>query len=120
MTSTLLYLFTSLFLLYMTTPLSKNFSLPFPSPQDIRMKASEAVRDIAFLSLGMRRLGADVEFIQLMQYYGTSEEEQEHHRHDLKYGAGNYPEFFVRARHILDLDPYYRNACLYAAGVLAF
>ncbi|MBI4051638.1 MAG: hypothetical protein HY400_03955, partial [Elusimicrobia bacterium] len=86
----------------------------------IQMPPSEAVQDMIFLSLGMRRLASDIGFIRLMEYYGTPEESSEGHSHATGYGSGSYPEIYPRALHILSLDPYYRRVCLYAAGALAF
>ncbi|MBI4051481.1 MAG: hypothetical protein HY400_03135, partial [Elusimicrobia bacterium] len=59
--------------------LTKNLSLPFPAPNQIQMPPSEAVQDMIFLSLGMRRLASDIGFIRLMEYYGTPEESSEGH-----------------------------------------
>jgi tetratricopeptide (TPR) repeat protein len=99
---------------------------PFPSPDKIREVRQSAEGDALALSLGLRRLAADLWFIRLMQYYGTPELEWEpvpllkKKDPSQTYGAGRYPDFLPMARHILALDPYFSNACLYAAGSLAF
>jgi len=100
---------------------------PFPPPSALREVRRSAIEDMLALSLGARRLFADLWFIRLMQYYGTQElyggeEEEEdghcHHGHD--FGSGKYPEFLALSRHIAALDPYFKNAVLYSAGSLAF
>lgn len=102
----------------------------FPPPSALREVRHSAIEDMLALSLGARRLFADLWFIRLMQYYGThehvageEEEEDEEHghcHHGLDFGAGKYPEFLAISRHIAALDPYFKNAILYSAGSLAF
>lgn len=105
----------------------------FPPPSEILVPVKGAAGDMFSLALGTRRLFADLWFIRLMQYYGTREkplagkelECAEHpgaprHDHHGLNGEGLYPEFFSRARHILELDPHFASAGLYAAGSLAF
>ncbi len=97
------------------------FSLPgqpFPPPDAIREVRRSAAEDAIALSLGLRRLAADLWFIRLMQYYGSQSTEAQGAPGE--YGAGRYPEFLPIARHILALDPYFTNAGLYAAGSMAF
>lgn len=102
------------------------------------------MRDAGYLSLGLRRLGADISFVELLQYYGTPEletmrisakgkhvtkEDIEMSEYSL-YGiapkvysaieGGNYPQILSRARYILSLDPYFKYAAVFSAGVLAF
>jgi len=102
-----------------------NSSRPFPPPDRIREVRRSAGEDSLALSLGLRRLAADVWFIRLMQYYGSPEvervrDEEGHIELEADFGGGKYPEFLPLARHILALDPYFTNAGLYAAGSLAF
>lgn len=101
----------------------------FPSLDKINLKPDEAVEGIAFLSLGLRRLAADLHFIRLLQYYGgpdeeVSEEEELEEVYGLRpahhHAEGRYEEVLPRAYKILSFDPYFRYACLYAAGALAF
>ncbi len=100
-------------------------SHPFPPPDRIREVRQSSVQDALALSLGLRRLAADVWFIRLMQYYGSPEVERVrgedgHFELEPDFGSGKYPEFLPLARHVLALDPYFTNAGLYAAGSLAF
>ena len=55
----------------------RSFLLPFAPPSEMRIRAEDAIEATAFLSLGMRRAAADLEFVRLMQYYGTVEGEPE-------------------------------------------
>jgi len=109
---------------------------PFPPPDRIKEVRRSAVEDALALSLGLRRLAADVWFIRLMQYYGAPDMEERnlsyeakpdpghgqpgHHCEGEHFGEGKYPDFLPLSRHILALDPYFTNAGLYAAGSLAF
>lgn len=120
------------------------FEIPYPRVKTFK---NSVVGDAGYLSLGLRRLGADLGFIGMMQYYGTPEKETLHidtkslknkkiTREDIEmseyhiYGiaprvhseieGGNYPEIIERAKYILTLDPYFNYPILFAAGVLAF
>jgi tetratricopeptide (TPR) repeat protein len=107
----------------------RGFVLPFPQPSEMKVRPDGAVEDVALMSLGMRRAAADLAFVRLLQYYGTQEGEssaeamaesvgleQRHHEHE----GGVYPEFYSRAREIVDLDPYFEHGVLFAVGSLAF
>lgn len=111
----------------------RSYSAPFPPASSIKEVAGGAAEDALALSLGLRRLAADLWFVRLMQYYGTHEFQDPDighaapgHVHDghccegSHFGEGRYPEFLNYSRHILALDPYFVNAGLYAAASLAF
>lgn len=88
------------------------------------VSAESAVETSALLSLGMRRLAADLGLIRLLIYYGTPEagrghEEAGGHEHE-SWGGGDYGEIGPRVLRILDADPAFSYAALYAAGSLAF
>ena len=90
---------------------ARSYRSPFPPPGEIRVPAEGAAGDTFSLAFGMRRLFSDIWFVRLMQYYGTEElpdEEQEAGAppHDPRedFGGGRYPEFFARARHVLEID----------------
>ncbi len=76
------------------------------------------VEILAFLNLGLRRLAADVEMIRLLIYYGSSEAMAD--ELNPPKDAPLYPGIFFRAEEILNLDPSFNYARLYAAGALAF
>lgn len=106
----------------------RGYTSPFPPPSEMRVPLAGATGDMLALALGSRRLFADLWFIRLMQYYGTREftgEEEEaagghHHDEHENYGGGSYPLFLPMARHVLEVDPAFTAAGLYAAASLAF
>ncbi len=108
---------------------------PLPPVSEIREVRRSAAEDAAAVSLGARRLFADVWFIRLMQYYGTRESARdervrEHHDHHHADGSacahgpgweeGNYPEFVPLSLHVIDLDPWFHSAVIYSAASLAY
>lgn len=108
--------------------LGGNYRTPYPGAAELRSFAQSGGEDAAFVGLGMRKLGADINFIRLLQYYGSDEEalsagdgrQEALPPHPAGYGGGVYPEFLPRLRHIISLDPYFKYASIYGAGVLAF
>ena len=118
---------------------SRGYISPFPPPSEMRVPAAGATGDMLALALGARRLFADLWFIRLMQYYGTREFQESaaepgheghvhsvdgqghaHCDHGKEYGGGSYPQFLPMARHVLEVDPAFTAAGLYAAASLAF
>ena len=108
--------------------IEKNFKYPF---QPITSLKATEVKFTNFwgVLLGLRRLSADLAWIDVLQYYGSHEEEDEHngeHIHEpgqtcphcLKWGE--YKELLPRCQAVVRLDPYFRYAYLYGAGALAF
>jgi tetratricopeptide (TPR) repeat protein len=95
-----------------------------------------AVADAGFVASGLRRFGADLAFIQMLQYYAHEEEgreagpgERAQHFHMGGEGTADlHPEVrlesFPRLReHVLrigSLDPYFHYAFLFGAGALGF
>ncbi|MFH1724759.1 MAG: hypothetical protein ABII00_09070 [Elusimicrobiota bacterium] len=100
--------------------------LPYPAPSEMRLAADDAVTSASLLSLGMRRLAADIAFVRLLIYYGTAEyhgpghHHAHHHWGGPEYGCGLYAQIGPRALRILDLDPFWSYPLLYGAGALAF
>lgn len=110
----------------------KAFRPPFPPITSVQLSSEDALQSTVLLSLGMRRLAADLAFIQLLMYYGTPEPgdegshgESSHHEggppppHQ-KLEGGIYAEIGPRVRRILQLDPYFVYAPLLGAGALGF
>jgi tetratricopeptide (TPR) repeat protein len=97
---------------------------PLPPPGEMRIPESGAAGDLIGMALGTRRLMADLWFIRLMQYYGTQEvladQRPGYDAEGAYLGKGRYPEFSAMARHVLEMDPGFASAGLYAAGALAF
>lgn len=103
---------------------SRAFEPPHPPPTELRLGYDDAVRNVGLMSLGMRRLAADLDFVRLLMYYGAAEDggEAAHEEHEgREHGSGGtYPELAPRAIRILDLDPWFSYAAQYAAAALAF
>ncbi|MCX5794736.1 MAG: hypothetical protein NTY77_04500 [Elusimicrobia bacterium] len=104
---------------------------PAPWPLRQGLGPDSALETAGLVSLGMRRLAADLGLVRLLIYYGTAEDgepedEAQHHSHlgpahpELSLGGGRYPELGPRALRILDADPAFSYAALLAAGSLAF
>lgn len=55
--------------------------VPYPPPTEMRLAAADAVTSASLLSLGMRRLAADMAFIQLIIYYGSRDAYHEGRAH---------------------------------------
>lgn len=107
-----------------------------------------AAADLSFVLAGLRRFGADMAFIQLLQYYGTPEDEadaprraghkpkeekKDEHGHVYIHMGGegqadlhphirltSYARLLDYARRTVSLDPYFHYATLFSAGALAF
>jgi tetratricopeptide (TPR) repeat protein len=102
---------------------------PSPWPMRQGLSSDSALETAALVSLGMRRLAADLGLVRMLIYYGTPEPGSEEHGHDegfdrehpeRSWGGGAYPELGPRALRILDADPSFGYAALFAAGALAF
>lgn len=81
------------------------------------------VLDTTGILFGVRRLTADIAWIQLLQYYGTPEEHKHHteyeeHRHD--FGGGCYFDLLKLCQRVIRLDPYFLSAYLYGGAALAW
>jgi tetratricopeptide (TPR) repeat protein len=99
-----------------------------------------ALSDVGAVSFGLRRMGADLAFIQLLQYYASTEWIGPHEGHEPEAGEEAAPgqvnegsadlhprlrlvNFSKLREHILRigaLDPYFHYAFLFGAGALAF
>jgi len=102
--------------------LSRKVNGYYPWPRGLLTACSE-FSDVGGLLLGMRRLAADLAWIQTLQYYGASESEEsvdEHQHHEHNFGGGNYPELLAYCQRVVKLDPYFHYAYLYGAASLAW
>ncbi|MFA6028878.1 MAG: hypothetical protein WC969_03385 [Elusimicrobiota bacterium] len=99
-----------------------------PAVAELRSAPEDLVRDASMLVMGMRRLAADLTFVQLILYYGSpdsrgEEDPAEHgrpgHAHR-DFAAGAYAELLARVRRVLALDPRFEYAAFHVAGALAF
>mgnify|MGYP001614313766 FL=1 len=108
---------------------------PSADPYGVKAGSEGAVETAALFGLGMRRMAADLALIRMIIYYGTPEDDghghqgpHEHHGHsefdaehpERSYGGGSYGKLGGMAMRILDLDPAFAFAPLFAAGALAF
>lgn len=101
-------------------------TLGLPHLQEMRL-GNDALMDVGGAFLGLRRLTADVAWIQLLQYYGTPEahpssqpaEPHTPHLH-FDYGSGRYERFFELSQRVVRLDSAFISAYLYGAGALAW
>lgn len=94
----------------------KEYHSSFPPITELQPTAFTAPLDMAALSLGSRRVFADIWLIRLLIYYGLESN-----------GEGKadsadefYKEFTDRAFHIARLDPSFRSANTLTAAILAF
>jgi tetratricopeptide (TPR) repeat protein len=111
----------------------KTLSLPlFSQPSMPRY----TVEDTLWAMAGMRRLAADMAYVQMLQYYGTDpEEEHEHESGHIHVDLGEeawadrrpgripneaFPELAAYCGRATDLDPYFDYVYLFGAGALAF
>jgi hypothetical protein len=77
-----------------------------------------SLNDFAGVLLGLRRLAADVAWIQTLQYYGTPEgivEEEEEEN-----GGGHYPLFFSYCERVARIDPHFVYVYYYGGGALGW
>ncbi|HVC08688.1 MAG TPA: tetratricopeptide repeat protein [Elusimicrobiota bacterium] len=102
--------------------LNGGMRLAAPPPPPLNPQFITGENDIlsaaGFLSLGMRRDAADLGFIRLILYYGTPQVGLP--ENVVENGGGSYTEILPRAQRILNLDPHFDYAVIYAAGSLAF
>lgn len=76
------------------------------------------LEDAGGVVLGLRRMDANLAWIQTLQYYGTPEKGQSDEEADN--GQGNYPLFLTYCRHVADIDPYFTYMYLYGGSVLGW
>lgn len=116
--------------------LEKNFVYPF-SKVDISKPENKLpiekywLLDLTGIVFGVRRLSSDIAWIQVLQYYGTPEEETEvcNHNHEHKdchchngfnFGEGKYYDLLKLCQRTVRLDPYFYYAYLYGCASLTW
>jgi tetratricopeptide (TPR) repeat protein len=92
---------------------------PFPPLAVTLSSPLTQLSDLAGLSLGFRRLTADMAWIQALAYYGTPEEgiDQEKMEHG---GGGRYFDFSDYCQRVIHLDPYFKYVYYFGGGVLGW
>ncbi|MDI6642223.1 MAG: hypothetical protein QME68_07950 [Elusimicrobiota bacterium] len=112
----------------------KEFQFPFDSVNITQKENSLPVEkyllvDLTGIVFGIRRLAADIAWIQVLQYYGTPEEECSHeHEHSADtcpyhskfYGKGKYYDLLKLCLRVIRLDPYFHYAYLYGSASLTW
>ncbi|MFH1380480.1 MAG: hypothetical protein ABII23_09405 [bacterium] len=120
-------------LLWVSVRISKIFPFPFPS-FTVFPQHEDYLVDLSGIMLGMRRIAADIAWVQLSQYYARPQVSKEEaleveykkfinkvipYKHDFNERVG-YPEIYERTLRIINLDPFFKYAYLYSAGALAW
>ncbi|OGS18961.1 MAG: hypothetical protein A3J83_00970 [Elusimicrobia bacterium RIFOXYA2_FULL_40_6] len=118
--------------------LDKNFKYPFDvvnfsQPQNQPPVDQYALFDLSGVVFGVRKMAADIAWIQVLQYYGGDEEDAKHkhdeeckeHDHErctdgVTYGSGEYSDLKNLTRRVMLLDPYFHYACVYGGACLAW
>jgi tetratricopeptide (TPR) repeat protein len=97
---------------------SSRHQLAYPPMTASLRNAQTELQDVASVALGMRRLGADLAWVQTLQYYGTPEEGQS--ESDFENGIGTYPRFLELCKRTSGIDPYFTFVYYYGGGVLGW
>jgi len=91
---------------------------PYPSMTASLSTPQANLGDVGGVALGLRRISADLAWIQTLQYYGTLEPGQS--ESDFENGLGHYPLFLAHCRHAAGIDPYFTYIYLYGGSVLGW
>lgn len=79
-----------------------------------------AVQDMAAVLSGARRVGSDVAFIQLLQYFGGGDANEAGGKGNAGPRSTWLPRFLPMSRRVAALNPGFHAAVLFAAGSLGF
>ncbi len=102
---------------------SRTLPSPFPPLSESVSSSTSTLEDFIGVSLGFRRLSADIAWIQTLQYYGTHSEEGEDHVHESSTEASpaaSYPLFLDFCQRVVHIDPYFTYAFYYGSSVLGW
>ncbi|OGS21719.1 MAG: hypothetical protein A2252_11560 [Elusimicrobia bacterium RIFOXYA2_FULL_39_19] len=117
--------------------LDKKFEYPF-KVVDISLAQNQppieeyTLADLSGIVFGVRKMAADIAWIQLLQYYGGKEESEEKHAQECKehdhehcadgvnYGKGRYKVLQKHTQRIVRLDPFFTYAYIYGGACLAW
>ncbi|MFA5975999.1 MAG: hypothetical protein WC859_07520 [Elusimicrobiota bacterium] len=103
---------------FFTTQLAIRFQDPFP-PLSVSLSTQvSSLHDFTGIAAGLRRLAADIAWIQTLQYYGTAEEGQSDFESDN--GMGDYPLLLSYCQRVTRIDPFFSYAYYYGAGSLGW
>jgi len=107
-------LFLTFLVVFLSNQITNNLKYSFPPLTELILDSG---KDLSTLLFGMRRLGADMAWISVLQYYGAAEAEE---KEGTEFGSGNYPSLKKLTLRTVRLDPSLHYATLYGAGALAF
>lgn len=101
--------------------LERQFNSPFPALTTSLSSSKSSLQDFMGIMGGLRRLSADLAWIDTLAYYGT------HHHHEGDEGAHfdeetveDYPEFYSYCLRTIRIDPYFKYVYYYGSGVLGW
>jgi tetratricopeptide (TPR) repeat protein len=94
------------------------YESPYPRADTALSSPMASLHDFAGILMGLRRLDADIAWIQTLQYYGTpenlvAEDEEEN-------GGGHYPLFFSYCERVARIDPHFVYVYYYGGGALGW
>lgn len=98
--------------------LSHTYRNPYPHITTSLESPQTDLQDVGGIVLGLRRLGADLAWIQTLQYYGTQEPGQS--EFEFENGLGNYPQLFERCKRVTQIDPYFTEVYDYCGSALTW
>ncbi|OGS45586.1 MAG: hypothetical protein A2539_07105 [Elusimicrobia bacterium RIFOXYD2_FULL_34_15] len=107
---------------------NRHFDYPYPAPTNIATEKTEST-DFAGLLFGMRRIFADVNWIQTLQYYGgggfedlISKEEYDRYANDPKRKGdyGRYKYLLDMCLRSVRIDPYFKYVYAFGGASLAW
>ena len=98
--------------------ISSRYHNPYP-PMTASLSTPETdLQDVGGVSLGLRRLTADLAWIQTLQYYGTPESGQS--EFEIENGIGRYPRFLATCQRVAGIDPYFTYVYYFGGAVLGW
>lgn len=102
----------------LATVTGRRYSSPFP-PLSISLSSEVTpLSDFAGISLGFRKLTADIAWVQMLIYYGTDEAATPWK--EVENGGGRYPLFLAYCQRVARIDPYFKHIFYYGGAVLGW
>ena len=98
--------------------LAHHYRNPYPAINASLVSPHTGLQDVGSVVMGLRRLGADLAWIQTLQYYGTPEPGQS--EFESENGMGSYTELFDRCKRVSQIDPYFVEVYDYCGAALTW
>src|SRR5437868_15528386 len=92
---------------FFLTEALRRFPYPYPPMTASLSSPDTELQDVGGVALGLRRLAANMAWIQTLQYYGTSEIPEDEEG-DIN-GGGHYPKFLAYCERAAGIDPYFTD-----------